>query len=256
MADQVQSANDNAGGVWGAVANIGGDVLESVLNYASAKASRDRMEYLSNTAHQREVVDLKAAGLNPILSATGGRGASTPELPFSQVDTSGIKNSAKAYYDIKQSGAESTLKNKQTELVDAQIKTEQTNRFTSSAQQAKLASEKTNIDYDSLVKLKSLGLTQAQIVELLSRSNLQDKQSALTTAQVGEVGKRIQLTDAQIIDLQAKTQLTKEEIYKSVLQSPQLLNDYKMYSSKVGNVMSFVDWLAKKLPSMIMPLKH
>lgn len=57
-------------------------------NRANVLLSRDQREWeeaMSNTAHQREVQDLTAAGLNPILSATGGAGAAVPNVSAPQV---------------------------------------------------------------------------------------------------------------------------------------------------------------------------
>lgn len=81
----------------GAISAVGqGQANEA--NIAMNERNKEWQEYMSNTAHQREVNDLREAGLNPILSAT--KGASTPTPNLAKVDNvmshlgSAVANSA------------------------------------------------------------------------------------------------------------------------------------------------------------------
>lgn len=81
----------------GSMVSSAGGLASSLMNMNQEGINRDDRRFYAENAHQVEVKDLKAAGLNPILSATGGSGASFQGASSSNVGAglgAGIASSA------------------------------------------------------------------------------------------------------------------------------------------------------------------
>ena len=124
------SAGFALGGPPGAVA---GSLIESgvsaAYNMFAADQNRDFQRDMANTAHQRQVKDLKAAGLNPILSAKYG-GAATPSGSQAAPPTFDATNKA-----IQAASAKATIANTEanTRKADAEAKLAQISADTESS---------------------------------------------------------------------------------------------------------------------------
>lgn len=190
-----------------------GSVGSSLFGASSAKRQMRFQERMSNTAHQREMADLRKAGLNPLLTGKYGGSSTPPGTAFTpQNPAEKVPEAASAYAGLKQAKP----------LIAAQINSQ-------NAATAKLMAETEGIS-QSNARLENL-------FPLEMDKLIQDTETAQTT---GAKGVQDIAQSKQAIIKMKEEVLKIEQDWKKILQETKKRKFYGTLYQEGSDILNFL----------------
>lgn len=183
------------GGGISSAGNYFGQMQAENFNADQSQMNRDFQERMSSTAHQREVKDLMAAGLNPILSVN--HGASTPG--GSSASTSAMDYGSKAVSSGQQ--ASDAVENAKSKEVERSLLTEQA---------TKTRAEQQKVSADTEVSKKQLDVMDQEVKTHIQNREASAKGIERVNAELDIVRERIKEARVKGNDAEIKLQAQKE----------------------------------------------
>jgi hypothetical protein len=203
-----------AGPAIGGLLGLAGQSSANKANAQLASEANATSIDLANTAHQREVKDLIAAGLNPMLSYHTS-GSATPQLHVAKME-----NTADSASRSASAASNVGLNAMQQALMRSQIDTQESQADLNSASAAKVRAETLNVPLAGQYTQALTSKVNPEIQQILSSSSLNSVNYNKVLKEIDLLDSQNKLTKANVLEVLSKTNLHKAEISRIAAEMP------------------------------------